>query len=77
MFDAFAKQYYYDIMNDVDGNDKINLDGMLDYTDPEAVQQFFDFVYMKMKEATSNMAASSANVDPNVLGSDDDGAQSE
>ena len=82
MFDAFAKQQYYDLMNDVDGNDRPNFMGILTGNDIHASDTFFTQVYQKMMEFneeknTSGAAGGSASDygvsgDPNVLFHDSD-----
>ena len=54
MFDAIAKQEYYDVLNDVDGNDRPNLIGILEGTDIPAADAFFTKVYNMMKERLEN-----------------------
>jgi hypothetical protein len=54
MFDAIAKQEYYDTLNYVDGNDRRNLIGILEGTDLQAVDVFFAKVYKIMKEQLEN-----------------------
>ena len=49
VFDAFAKQEYWDLRGDVDGNDRPNLLGILEITDLPASDAFFDKVYKMMK----------------------------
>ena len=82
MFDAFAKQQYYDLMNDVDGNDRPNFMGILTGNDIPAADAFFNKVYHMMvdfnkKKNTSGAAGGSASDygvsgDPNVLFHDSD-----
>jgi hypothetical protein len=85
MFDAIAKQEYYDMLNDVDGNDRPNLIGILEGTDLPAADVFFAKVYKTMKEKLENRtdvaaagaaggtaAAYGAGGDPNVLFMDTD-----
>ena len=82
VFDALAKQEYYDIMNDVDGNDRPNLMGILTGNDIPAVDAFFNKVYQMMvdfkkQKNTSGAAGGSASDygesgDPNVLFHDSD-----
>ena len=76
LFDALAKQEYYDIMNDVDGNDRPNLMGILTGSDIPTCDAFFGKVYQmmldfKQNKNTSGAAGGSAS-DPNVLFNDSD-----
>jgi hypothetical protein len=54
MFDAIAKQEYYDVQNDVDGNDRPNLIGILEGTDIPAADVFFTKVYKIMRQQLEN-----------------------
>ncbi len=82
VFDSLAKQLYYDLMNDVDGNDRPNFMGILTGNDIQASDTFFTQVYQKMMEFnegknTSGAAGGSASDygvsgDPNVLFHDSD-----
>jgi hypothetical protein len=83
MFDAIAKQEYYDLFNDLDGNDRPNLIGILEGTDLPAADVFFARVYKNMKEKLENRTdvaaggavAYGAGGDPNVLFMDTDDEQ--
>ncbi len=82
VFDSLAKQQYYDLMNDVDGNDRPNFMGILTGNDIQASDVFFIQVYQMMmdfnkKKNTSGAAGGSASDygvsgDPNVLFNDSD-----
>ncbi len=76
MFDAIAKQEYYDLLNDVDGNDRPNLIGILEGTDLQAADVFFTKVYKMLKEKLENRtdvaAGGAAGGDSNVLFMDTD-----
>ena len=80
MFDAIAKQEYYDVLNDVDGNDRPNLIGILEGTDLLAADAFFLKVYKTMKkqidenrlDVAAGGVAYGASGDPNVLFMDTD-----
>ena len=79
MFDAIAKQEYWDMRGDVDGNDRPNLIGILEITDLPASDAFFGKVYKMMKEKLENRldvaaggSAYGAGGDPNVLFMDTD-----
>jgi hypothetical protein len=75
LFDAISKQEYYDLVNDVDGNDRPNLIGILNGTDLPAADVFFTRVYKIMKQKLENrtdVAAGGAGGDPNVLFMDTD-----
>ncbi len=54
VFDAFSKQEYYDVLNDVDGNDRPNLLGILEGTDLPEADAFFNKVYAMMKKELEN-----------------------
>ncbi len=73
-FDAFAKQEYYDIMKDVDGNDRPNLMGILTGSDHPTCDAFFGKVYQMMLDFNKNRNAAGAagGGDPNVLFIDSD-----
>ena len=61
VFSAMSKALYYDtVESNQAGNDPINIDGILDYTDPTAAKTFFDEVYVKMQEQLSNLAVGMA-----------------
>ncbi len=78
MFDAIAKQHYFDLFNDVDGNDRPNFKGILDGTDIPAIDHFFEEVHRRYLQQTENAGhgaagGSSNTIDPNIiLESDDD-----
>jgi len=76
VFDAFAKQEYWDLRNDVDGNDRPNLLGILEGTAIATSDVFFDKVYKMMRQKLENRldvaAGGSAGGDPNVLFMDTD-----
>jgi hypothetical protein len=79
VFSNMAKALYYDtIDSNKEGNDQINMAGILDYTDPTSAKTFFDEVYAKMQEQLSNlavgMAATNAKADDgtNFLSDDDE-----
>jgi hypothetical protein len=58
LFNNVAKALYYDYLSDVvDGTDKIDLNGILSYTDKDAAKLFFDDAYKKMQDQASNMVA--------------------
>ena len=64
IFDAYAKQYYWDLLRDVDGNDRFNTMGVLSGTDIPASDISFNKVYqMMMDKKNENVAAS----DPPVV----------
>jgi hypothetical protein len=44
-FDSFAKQHYWDLFRDVEGNDRPNFKGILEGTDIPAADMFFEQVY--------------------------------
>ena len=78
-FSHMTKALYFDTMDsNKEGNDKINIAGILDYTDPTAAKKFFDEAYVKMQEHLSNlavgMAATNAMPDEviNFISDDDD-----
>ena len=87
VFDAYAKQEYWDLRSDVDGNDRPNLLGILEITDIPASDVFFGKVYKMMKEKLENRTdvaaggaaggavAYGAGGDPNVLFMDTDDEQ--
>jgi hypothetical protein len=82
LFDALAKQYYYDIINDMDGNDRPNLNGILNGSDIPAADAFYEHVYKMMKEErekqNQNVAAGgAAGGDSNVLLESDNEAEDE
>ena len=54
VFDSYAKQEYWDLRGDIDGNDRPNLLGILEITDLPASDAFFDKVYKLMKEKLEN-----------------------
>ncbi len=79
VFDAFAKQEYWDLRNDIDGNDRPNLIGILEGSDIATSDVFFGKVYKMMKEKLENRldvaaggSAYGAGGDPNVLFMDTD-----
>ena len=85
LFDALAKQEYYDILNDVDGNDRPNLMGILSGTDIMTCDAFFKKAYdmmMTVKDdndfgvaagvAAAGGAAYGVSGDPNILFVDSD-----
>ncbi len=69
LFDATAKQYYWDLLGDtIDGNDKPNFKGILTGTDIPAADGFFDMAYeIYMKKITEGVDDTA-----NLLQSDDD-----
>ncbi len=77
LFNNVAKALYYDYLSDVvDGTDKINMNGILSYTDRDAAKLFFSEAYKKMQDQASNMvatnvAASGSNVVDFVSDDDD------
>ncbi len=59
IFDAYSKQYYWDLVRDVDGNDRFNTVGVLSGTDIPAADLFFNKVYkMMMEKKNENLVAS-------------------
>jgi hypothetical protein len=61
MFDSISKVQYYDLMSSIrDGDDKINMPGILKYTDIVAVKKFFDEVYKQMQDKLSNLVVNTA-----------------
>jgi hypothetical protein len=84
LFDAIAKQEYYDTLKDVDGNDNPNLMGILTGSDIFAADEFFKRVYKKMVDhknenafgpaagGDGGAAAYGVSGDPNVLFADSD-----
>ncbi len=76
-FDSFAKQLYWDMFNDVDGNDRPNFRGILEGTDIPAADKFFDEVYtLYLAEKQSQDQQGAAGGAPNnvnaAFDSDDD-----
>ncbi len=66
-----AKMLYHDYKSDIaDGNDQINMQGILHYSDKGAAKSFFDEAYKKMQDLTSNAAAT--NMAASNAVSDDD-----
>jgi hypothetical protein len=60
-FTSVSKVLYHDVVSsNLDGNDQINITGILDYTDTIAAKKFFDEVYVKMQEHLSNLAVGMA-----------------
>lgn len=77
MFDAIAKQHYFDLFNDVDGNDRPNFKGILEGTDISAINQFFGEVHRRYLERIENAGhgaagGSASNMDPNIILDSDD-----
>ena len=77
MFDAIAKQHYFDLFNDVDGNDRPNFKGILEGTDISAINQFFGEVHRRYLERIENAChgaagGSASNMDPNIILDSDD-----
>jgi hypothetical protein len=78
LFNNMVKLLYHDHTSSIiDGDDKINLDGSLHYTDAAAAKEFFDEAYGKMQEQVSNlvvmnMAATNAVADVNFISDDDE-----
>ena len=77
MFDAIAKQHYFDLFNDVDGNDRPNFKGILEGTDIPAINQFFEEVHRRYLERIENAGhgaagGSASNMDPNIILDSDD-----
>ena len=69
-FTSISKLLYYEVLeSNREGNDKINIKGILDYTDPVAAKKFFDEVYKKMQEQLSNLAVGMAatNAKPETI----------
>ena len=77
MFDAIAKQHYFDLFKDVDGNDRPNFKGILEGTDISAINQFFEEVHRRYLEQSKNAgdgaaAGSGSNIDSNIILESDD-----
>jgi hypothetical protein len=78
LFDAIAKQHYFDLFNDTKGNDRPNFRGILEGTDIPAITQFFEEVHRRYLEQSGNAChgaagGSGGTIDPNIiLGSDDE-----
>jgi hypothetical protein len=77
LFDAIAKQHYFDLFKDVDGNDRPNFKGILEGTDISAINQFFEEVHRRYLEQTENAGhgaagGSASNMDPNIILDSDD-----
>ncbi len=59
IFNNMAKSLYCDYKSDVaDGDDQINMEGILSYTDKKAAKNFYDEAYKMMQEKLSNMVVS-------------------
>jgi hypothetical protein len=77
LFDAIAKQHYFDLFNDTDGNDRQNFRGILEGTDISAINQFFEEVHRRYLEQTENAGhgaagGSASTMDPNIILESDD-----
>ncbi len=81
MFDAIAKQHYFDLFKDIDGNDRPNFKGILEGTDIPAINQFFEEVHRRYLEQSAALSASAgegaaggsvSNIDPNIILESDD-----
>ena len=77
LFDAVAKQEYYDILNDVDGNDRPDLMGILTGSNLQAADTYFANVFKKMQKlkdgnlvgdgAAAGAPHAYVSIDPNIL----------
>ncbi len=73
MFNAMAKSLYYDYKSDViDGNDLINMEGILSYTDIPAAKKFYDEAYKMMQDKLSSMVATKMAASNAVSDDDED-----
>ena len=73
MLDYFAKQHYYDLMNEtIDGNDKPDFKGILTGSNLTAADAFFDTAYSLYQEKLAMIEAGQED-DSNILDHDSDG----